>query len=289
MKNNRDVKFIIYQVLYIFVVCVIALKGANLDLSEVINKDNVVKKSYADSLRNFIDSLLALGLIPEIKFDTNNRIQNVDDLQKQIAQMRMQMNVVTTSPTITNTTIKIDRPNPDEPPPPPPNQQDNSKIKSNVQISSTFTQYLSYTIKNPYSGTLIISADGSTVASISEGSSGSFKLTGQKSITFRVGESSDTKPISPKPPPDVRLTKLNTSTRLSSIQATVGYRLTVSDIAPDQLKVDIKGPVKVTQAGSGTWDLTLSYLGSKSAFDSFADKNEMPFTVSFNINVTDAA
>jgi len=30
MKKQRDVKFIIYQSLYIFVVCVIAIKGANL-------------------------------------------------------------------------------------------------------------------------------------------------------------------------------------------------------------------------------------------------------------------
>ena len=42
MKEKKDVKFIIYQMLYVFVICVIALKGANLDLEEVISKENVV-------------------------------------------------------------------------------------------------------------------------------------------------------------------------------------------------------------------------------------------------------
>ena len=78
MKGHRDVKFIIYQVLYIFLVCVISLKGANIDLTEVLAKDKVVNKQYADSLKAYIDSILALGLVPEINFDTTKKLENID-------------------------------------------------------------------------------------------------------------------------------------------------------------------------------------------------------------------
>jgi len=82
MKERKDVKFIIYQMLYVFVICVVALKGANLDLEEVISKENVVEKEYADSLKSFLDSILALGLVPKITFDTARKFVNVDDTEK---------------------------------------------------------------------------------------------------------------------------------------------------------------------------------------------------------------
>jgi len=54
MKKQKDVKFIIYQSLYIFVVCVIAIKGANLDLRQVVEDDGTVKpKITQDSLESF--------------------------------------------------------------------------------------------------------------------------------------------------------------------------------------------------------------------------------------------
>ena len=116
--GNRDVKFVIYQVLYIFVVCVVALKGASLDLSEVIKKENVVEKEYADSLKSFIDSLLALGLVPEINFDTTKKFSNPEELKKQLQQMQQQLIVFkTNNPTLTvNTTspnINVTQTNPE--------------------------------------------------------------------------------------------------------------------------------------------------------------------------------
>lgn len=107
MKGERDVKFVIYQVLYIFVVCVIALKGANLDLSEVIAKENVVKKQYADFLKAYIDSLLALGLVPKIEFDTNVKIEDLAALQEKLRVMQSQLQVVQTSPTFVRPDITM--------------------------------------------------------------------------------------------------------------------------------------------------------------------------------------
>jgi len=291
MKGERDVKFVIYQVLYIFVVCVIALKGANLDLSEVIAKENVVKKQYADSLKAYIDSLLALGLVPKIEFDTNVKIEDLAALQEKLRVMQSQLQVVQTSPTfvrpdITMPEIKEEKKPEEE------IKVDEQKIQANVQIGGSYTQYLSYSVKNPYNGTLVISADGRTLATIPQGGSASFTLSGESSITFRVGESSDTKSINKKPPPEITMTRLAPSgeeVSLRTIQSQVGYRVSIRDLAPDQLKVNISGPVRVTQSGAGVYDITLAFLSSKSAFDNYTEGKDEPYSVGFNVTVVDAA
>ena len=45
IKKERDSKFIIYQVLYIFVITVLAIKGADLNLREVVSKEHAVMKA----------------------------------------------------------------------------------------------------------------------------------------------------------------------------------------------------------------------------------------------------
>jgi hypothetical protein len=292
MRGSRDVKFIIYQVLYIFVVCVIALKGANIDLTEVLSKDNVVKKQYADSLKAYIDSILALGLVPEINFDTAKKIENLDQILRELNQAKAELNLkrdfispvgvvkLSQNQKIIDVTEEQKQ------------QEKEPELGAKVTIREKFTQYLSYSIRNPYNGTLVISADGRTLASIPQGSSGSFQLQGEKSITFSVNGSSDTKPIEKKPPPQVNMTRLAPSggdVSLRSIQNQVGYRIQISDIAPEQLKVNVSGPVKVTQSGSGTFDVTLSFLSSKSAFDTYTEGKDSPYVVSFTVSVVDAA
>lgn len=291
MKGARDVKFVIYQVLYIFVVCVIALKGANIDLVEVISKQDIVKKQYADSLKAFIDSLLALGLVPKLDFDSAVNFEDFQKLQVQLQQMKTQLSVVQTQPQLRvekQPELKIEeQKKPEEEKP-----QEEKKIQADVQIAGTFTQYLTYTVKNPYNGTLVISADGRTLASIPPGGSATFTLGGEKSITYRVGESSDTKPIQKKPPPEVIVTRLAPSgegVSLRNIQSQVGYRVSIKDIAPEQLKVTVSGPVRVTQSGPGTYDITLNFLTSKSAFEAFTEGKEEPYSVAFTVTVVDAA
>jgi hypothetical protein len=41
IRKERDSKFVIYQVLYIFVITVLALKGADLNLRRVVVTENV--------------------------------------------------------------------------------------------------------------------------------------------------------------------------------------------------------------------------------------------------------
>ena len=93
-RQNKDSKFIIYQVLYIFVVTVLALKGAGLDLGEVVKKEDTVQKEVRDSLLAVIDSLTAKGLDFSINIDTNVVEQNIE-LKKQIASLSTNLNQLT--------------------------------------------------------------------------------------------------------------------------------------------------------------------------------------------------
>ena len=82
VNKNRDSKFVIYQVLYIFVITVLALKGADLSLNRVIRSDEAVSKSVKDSLETLIDSLTAQGLKFNIQIDPNVEVQNEQLKQK---------------------------------------------------------------------------------------------------------------------------------------------------------------------------------------------------------------
>lgn len=288
MKGNRDVKFIIYQVLYIFVVCVIALKGANLDLSEVISKDNVVKKQYADSLKAYIDSILALGLVPKIDIDTSMiPAEEYEKLKMQLSQMQIQVQSIT--PQITQLQQpQIEQQKLEQQPEL--KREEGKEQIIEVQVPK-FTQYLSYTIKNPYSATLTVLGDGGVLANISPGSSATIKLGDQKSITYKVGNSTGSNSTAPKPPPKVVMQRLAPSgdgVSLRTIQSQVGYRVSIDDPAPDQLKVKFSGPVVVKQSGS-TFDVTLNFLNSKSQFDNYTDNKDSPYVISFNVSITDAA
>ena len=94
IRKNRDTKFIIYQVLYIFVITVLALKGANLDLSRVVKKDNVVSKAVRDSLVALIDTLYKKGVNFNIKVDENATVENAE-LKQKLANMNQRVSVLT--------------------------------------------------------------------------------------------------------------------------------------------------------------------------------------------------
>jgi hypothetical protein len=103
--KNRDSKFIIYQVLYIFVITVLALKGADLDLSRVVAKDEFVEKSIRDSLVTVIDSLYAQGFNFDIKISENPSAAENLQLKEKVASL---------SQTVQNLTQKIKEIPPEE-------------------------------------------------------------------------------------------------------------------------------------------------------------------------------
>lgn len=283
MKKGRDVKFIIYQVLYIFVICVIALKGADINLEEVLDAKQVVKKTYADSLKKYIDSILALGLIPSINIDTNMKY-TADEMEKLMAELNQlkkdmpppivqqeQMRIQTQQ---TKPDIKIE---PD-------------KIKKATVQGVELTQYSVSKIKNPYSETLILTADGRTLASIPPQGTASITLGGESSVTFRVGDATDTKPTKQKQAPKIDIQKVGPGgpdASLRSVQSSVGFRVTIVSSNPGDLDVKISGPVSTKQVSATVFDVTLTLLGSQTAFDAWSKGKDEPFRASFTVSVKD--
>ncbi len=294
--GSRDVKFVIYQVLYIFVVCVVALKGASLDLSEVIKKENVVEKEYADSLKSFIDSLLALGLVPEINFDTTKKFSNPEELKKQLQDMQQQLVVFKqNNPTLTvNTTspnINVTQTNPEIQ-----QKEQNPELETDIKEVQPLqvqqlTQFTQNSVQNRGNLPLqIIGSDGKTLANIPPGGSQSFTMGGQSSVTFKQGEQSKTVSTKENQKPSIKLTRLvpaGEDVSVRRLQSTTGYRIEINDDFPGQLDVNFSGPVTVKQAGELTYDITLNFLRSQSQFENYTDGKDSPYTVGFQISVKD--
>ena len=301
-RKNRDVKFIIYQSLYIFVISVLALKGANLDLTEVVSKEKVVEKSYTDSLKVMIDSLLARGIVPEIKFDTTQKFTNPEELKKKLVEAQQQLLVLkSNNPSLTvnqtSPTLQVQQQPEIEKEKIPEQKKEEQKVEEDktqdldFRISQSFTQYTSNTVSNP-SGTSIeiYGSDGTTIASVPPGGSRTFQIGGQSSLTFKRGGVSRTISTKDNTKPKImmqRLVSAGEDVSVRSLQSTVGYRVTLTDDFPGQLDVKFSGPVSVKQAGPLVYDVTFNFLGSKSAFDNFTENREAPYSVSFQINVKD--
>lgn len=298
-RKNRDVKFIIYQTLYIFVISVLALKGANLDLTEVVSKENVVEKEYTDSLKIMIDSLLAKGIVPEIKFDTSKRYSDPEELKKKLQEAQLELTTLKSSNpslTVVTTTPNIQMQQPDvekklQEPEKQPEEEDKPKQDLDFRIAQTFTQYTSNSVSNPGSLPIeIYGSDGSMIASVPAGGSRSFTLGGQTSLTFKRGSVSKTVSTKENSKPKISMQRLAPSgedVSVRTLQKTVGYRVTISDDFPGQLDIKFSGPVTAKQAGNLVYDITLNLFGSQAAFDNYTSNRESPYSVSFQVTIKD--
>lgn len=301
VRKNRDVKFIIYQSLYIFVIAVIALKGAKLDLAQVVNKKDVQEKQYVDSLRVMIDSLLAKGIIPEIKFDTTQKFSNPEELKRKLAEAQQKLVEIksmnpslTVSQTTPNFQVQQNTETEKKPEEKKPEEIEETKEKTEdveFKIPQSFTQYTSNTVSNPSNTPVeITGSDGSMIATVPPGGSRSFQLGGQTSLTFRRGGVSKTVSTKENSKPKItmqRLVPAGEDVSVRNLQSTVGYRVTLSDDFPGQLDVNFSGPVTVKQSGPMVYDVTLNFLGSKSAYDNFTENRESPYSVTFQVIVKD--
>jgi len=90
VKKERDSKFVIYQVLYIFVITVLALKGADLDLSRVVAEEQSVDKAVRDSLVVLLDSLYEQNVKFSINIDPNVKVEN-EELKQKLASMNQRI------------------------------------------------------------------------------------------------------------------------------------------------------------------------------------------------------
>lgn len=285
MKKNRDVKFIIYQSLYIFVVCVVALKGANLDLTQVVEDDGTPKARITeDSLQKLLEALKRSIIV-----DTNIYVLiKKEDLARMDDKIK-QLVVSASNVSITSTPITLNQPIVEQPKieeKPPEEKKDPGEMKE-IRIGNiVLHQYTMNTLNNPYDSPLEIVG----ITTIPPKSSKTFETGGQSSVVIRVGDQTKTVELKPNEKPKIsftRIASMGEETRVSVLQTTIGFRVTISDDFPGQLDIKFNGPVTVKQQGSNTFDVTLNAFGSKSAFERFTDGKDSPYQIGFTVTVTD--
>ena len=286
MRKQKDVKFIIYQALYIFVVCVIAIKGANLDLTQVVEDDGKPKVFLSpDSLQKLYEIIKKSIIV-----DTNlyviikkEDLEKMDDKIKQLVVNPMNVQVSSsqvTSFTTNNPQIK------EQPEIKKEEEKDPGEMKEirigNIQL----TQFTNNTLNNPYDTPLEVEG----ITSIPPKSSKTFQTGGQSTVTIKVGNQTKTIELKPNEKPKInmqRVASMGEETRVTQLQSSVCFRVTISDDFPGQLDVKFNGPATVKTVGSGVYDITMNAFGSRSAFDNFTDGKDAPYSVGFTVSVSD--
>jgi hypothetical protein len=273
ITKNRDSKFIIYQVLYIFVITVLALKGADLDLRRVALQENTVNKSVRDSLVAVLDSLYALGIDFSIKIDPKVVVEN-EEMKKQLAVLNKKL----------ETLKDYVPPQKEEPKKEIVEQQ--TLLQSPISVKQTFIQYTWNIAKNTGNvpATIIDPRNPNVViASIPPGQDKKFDLTDQTEVIIKFGTQEDRIKVLPNKPPEVKIERVTTKMNSSDIyvqelQRITVFKVTIVDIRPDQLKVSWIGPISVTgptkdSDGNLVYNVTLKIASTASAFDNWLDKN----------------
>ena len=196
INKNRDSKFVIYQVLYIFVITVLALKGADLDLRRVALEENTVQKSVRDSLISVLDSLYALGIDFSIKIDPNVVVEN-EQMRQQLAELNRKLE-----------TIK------DYVPPPLPEEkkeeivEEQSKLPSPISNKQTYIQHTWNIARN--TGTVPVSIydpknTNNPIAVVPAGQEKKFDLTDQTEVIIKFGSQEERIKVLPNKAPEIKI------------------------------------------------------------------------------------
>ena len=275
--KERDSKFIIYQVLYIFVITVLALKGADLDLNKVILSKEAVKKSVRDSLVTVIDSLYAKGIDFDIKINENQE-QNVA-LKEKIASMKHELSSLTKK-------IKEIPPEKKEIPKGEP-VKEQTQLQSPLSVNQTFIQYTWNKAKNKGNVPSEIYDPGdmkNPLVVIPPGQEKIFNLTNQKEVIVKFGSQEQKIKVLPNKPPKVKIesvtTKMNSSDiYVRDLQRITVFKVTIIDERPDQLKVNYSGPISVSKPekdsnGNLVYNVSLNIAPTESRFDQWLDRNK---------------
>ncbi|HEY3252120.1 MAG TPA: hypothetical protein VGK25_13500 [Ignavibacteria bacterium] len=280
-KNNKDVKFIIYQSLYIFVVCVVAIKGANLDLIQVVEDDGKPKVFLTpDSLQKLYE-IIKRSIIVDTNLYVIIKKTDLEKMDEKIKQLVVQPTNLTVSSTPIITQPKIEQPEIEKLEKKDPGEMQEIRI-GNIQL----TQFTQNTLNNPYDTPLEVVG----ITSIPPKSSKTFETGGQSSVVIKVGSQSKTVELKPNEKPKIsisRIASMGEDTRVTYLQSTTCFRVVISDDFPGQLDVKFSGPVTVKNAGQNTYDITMNAFGSKAAFDNFSENKDSPYSTGFTVTVSD--
>ena len=274
INKNRDSKFVIYQVLYIFVITVLALKGADLDLRRVALEENTVNKSVRDSLITVLDSLYSLGIDFSIKIDPNVVVEN-EKMREQLASLNKKLE-----------TLK------DYVPPTPIEEKKEEVVEEQTQMQSpisakqTYIQYTWNIARNTGTvpATIYDPRNMSTpITVVPPGQEKKFDLTDQTEVIIKFGSQEDRIKVLPNKPPEIKIERVTTKMNASDIyvkdlQRITAFKVTIVDVRPDQLKISWAGPISVngpTKDSNGNliYNVSLKIASTESAFDSWLDKN----------------
>jgi len=288
MKQKRDVKFIIYQSLYIFIICIIAMKGAD------INLDAVEIKRMIDPGYVYIDTSGKVLIERDkasklIEFDSTRYIViSRDEYNKNPDKFA---GLIINNPGyIGNINDPLQLPNDNTSTNPDETKNVNPGSDNTVySFPSNFVQFRHNSINNPNNTEMkVTTSTGTTV--IPANSTKSITIMGDNTITLSAGSNTKTFNVKENKKPQVgfqRITTMNDETKVTTLQRNVCYRVTVQDDYPDQLEVKISGPVTFKQVSDNTFDITMNAFSSISAFDYFIDNKPSPYSVGFTVSITD--
>jgi len=269
VKKERDSKFVIYQVLYIFVITVLALKGADLDLSKVVSEEETVDKAVRDSLVAQLDSLYAQNIKFSIEIDPDVEVENVE-LKERLASLNKQIE------TLSEKVKEI---------PPEEISKEQNLMQLPISVSQIFIQHTWNKAKNTGSVPTYIYDPkniNKPIAVIQPGEEKTFDLTDQTEVVVKFGSQEEKVKVIPNRPPNVKIEKVTTKMSGSNIYVRDLQRITVFTVSivderPDQLKVTYSGPISVTgpvkdSKGNPVYNVSLNLAANETRFDEWLDK-----------------
>lgn len=276
VRRNRDAKFVIYQVLYIFVITVLALKGAEINLGEVVDKNNVVEKSVRDSLINVVDSLSLLGLKFNIEVDTNAARENII-LKEKLSRLNNQV------ASLSNRVKEI-----------PKKEKKKEKVKETIvpslpspfSTNQTFLQYAGNVAENKGDFTVSIfdPVSNKEIIKIPPKENGKFELTDQQEVILKYGNQEEKIRVKANLPPEIIIEKATTKMDRSDIyvqelQRSTCFNVTIKDERLEQIKISHSGPISVTgptkdKKGNFVYMVSLNIARNQDRFNDWADRND---------------
>ncbi len=272
INKNRDSKFVIYQVLYIFVITVLALKGADLDLRRVALEDETVQKSVKDSLMTLLDSIYALGLDFSIEIDPNLPVEN-EELKRRLAELNKKVQDL-------NKIVEEIPPPKDEPE----KVEEQIVMQSPISAKQTFIQYTWNTATNTGSvpANFIDPRNRQTITVVQPGQEKRFDLLDQEEVIIRFGSQEERIKVLPNKPPEIQIDRVTTKMNASEIyvkelQRITVFKVTIIDSRPDQLKVTYTGPISVAgpqrdSKNNLVYNVSLKIAATERAYDDWMDK-----------------
>lgn len=275
-RHKKDRKFIIYQVLYIFVITVLALKGADLDLGEVISKKEAVSKNVRDSLMVLIDSLNAQGLKFNIEIDPNVVVEN-KELKDRLASVMKSFEELQKEV--------------EEMPPPPEKEEEKiveeTKMQSPLSESQKFIKYTWNIARNNGTVPTYIydpSNMNRPIATVPPGGETRFDLKNQNEVIVKFGTQEERVKVAANRPPEMKIELVTSkmsgrNISVKELQRVTAFTVTITDERPDQLEITYNGPISVTgpikdSKGNLVYNVSLKIASTENKFDEWVDRNE---------------